>query len=169
MSTLRPITVRPDRLRTPRIRALRDAGFGFGLLPWARGPEWQTLEDHEFTVVTAGGLRRFCIPKGYRFNKASVPPVFWGPPFGYLPDGLCTVPSLEHDFLCHLLTGASDWLRVRLPADQMVPPAVHEVHDHFHARLLEFGVRWSKARAMGRAVRWFGPGTRMGNLLAKIL
>jgi hypothetical protein len=168
MITLRPIVARPDGLRTPRIRALRDAGFGYGFLPWARGPEWELQEDHEFTVHTAKGLRHFRIPKGYRFNKASVPPIFWGFPFGYLPDGLCTVPSLEHDMLCDLLDGGSDWLRLRLPAEMLVPPMVHEVHLHFHDRLIAFGVRSTKALAMARAVMWFGPGTWIGNLLSKL-
>ena len=72
------------------------------------------MEPWEFTVDSGGTRERFTIPVGYEFDKASVPPFFWGFPFNYTPDGLCTVPALEHDFLCDLHAGGSDWLRVRL-------------------------------------------------------
>ena len=93
-------------LYTPRIAALRDASIGYGILPWANGPMWELQERYVFRIVypDRDPGRLFEIPEGYQFNKASVPPLFWGFPFGYTPDGLCTVPALEHDFLCDFST-----------------------------------------------------------------
>lgn len=156
-------------LYTPRIAALRDASIGYGMLPWADGPLWELVENYSFTLVVAGDAAPcYHIPAGYQFNKASVPPLLWGPPFGYLPDGLCTVPALEHDYLCDIITGGSAWLRDRVPSWMLSPPPVAAVHEHFERRLVQFGVRPGKARAMGLAVKILGPGTRLGNLLAKL-
>lgn len=142
----------------PDITCLRDAEFGFGLLPWAKGPMWQTEEEYTFKICT--GIwpveRQFTIPAGYQFDKASIPPLFWGPPFNYTPDGLCVMPALEHDFLCDLLTGGSYWLVEKLGDLPAAPPA-WVVHRHFYYRLLQAGVRPSKAALMGRAVAAFGP------------
>ncbi|TDU64109.1 uncharacterized protein DUF1353 [Prosthecobacter fusiformis] len=148
--------------RGPRIIPLRDAALGFGLLPrflcrWVRGPLWRLGEDYEFILAAGPDRGRvFRIPKGYEFDKASVPPLLWGPPFNYLPDGLCTLPALEHDFLCDLLAGGSAWLRMKLVVLPVAPPA-GVVHEHFRERLHQSGVRGSKAEAMGRAVSAFGP------------
>lgn len=147
--------------RLPSIVPVRDASVGFGmvprlLFPWIKGPLWRLEENYLFELKSLQG-GRFCIPAGYEFDKASVPPLFWGPPFNYLPDGLCTVPALEHDFLCDLLSGGSPWLCLRLQGLPECPEA-RMVHAHFLTRLLECGVRPGKARAMGRAVAAFGPG-----------
>lgn len=153
--------------RVPNITPLRDADFGFGLLPWARGPLWRLEEDYTFKVAKA----EFTIPAGYEFDKASVPPFFWGFPFNYTPDGLCTVPALEHDFLCDLLTGGSYWLREKLGTPLPKCPPAWVVHEHFTTRLFLWGVRWSKARAMGSAVKAFGPqgwATSPSNILKMI-
>lgn len=160
----------PASPHTPRIRALRDASIGYGLLPWVTGPRWELAEDYTFTLAVSNAEAAPCyyIPAGYQFDKASVPPCFWGFPFHYLPDGLCTVPALEHDYLCDLLTGGSAWLRDRVPSWMLTPPPVRAVHEHFEVRLLQFGVRPGKARAMGLAVKILGPGTRLGNILAKL-
>lgn len=99
----------------------------------------------------------FTIPAGYEFDKASVPSFLWGFPFNYTPDGLCTVPALEHDFLCDLHRGGSAWLKGRLGVVPPAPPPA-VIHRHFYDRLLEWGVRPSKARAMWVAVRSVGPG-----------
>jgi hypothetical protein len=74
----------------------------------------------------------------------------------YLPDGLCLLPALEHDFLCDLLSGGSGWLEARLDGLPGCPPAA-DVHEHFRLRLHECGVRPGKAEAMGRAVAALGP------------
>ena len=137
---------------------VRDAGFGFGLWPWAKGPLWRITRAHGFVMKVEGFKQWYMIPAGYEFDKASVPAVFWGFPFGYTPDGLATIPALEHDFLCDLLTGGSDWLRERLELDDLVVPPAALVHRYFEQRLLADGVRPGKAKVMGRAVRWFGPG-----------
>lgn len=149
-----------------RITPLRDASFGFGLLPrficrWVKGPLWRLDEDYTFTLAVPRCMatcqaRTFTIPAGYEFDKASIPPVFWGPPLNYTPDGLSIVPALEHDFLCDLLAGGSDWLRIKLVELPESPPA-WMVHRHFHLRLLQSSVRPTKAAAMGRAVALFGP------------
>lgn len=146
--------------RMPVIIPVRDASVGFGLLPrwlfpWVRGPLWRLAEAYDFDLAgrEAG---RFCIPRGYEFDKASIPPLFWGPPLNYLPDGLCLLPALEHDFLCDLLGGGSGWLDERLDELPECPPAA-AVHEHFRLRLHECGVRPGKAEAMGRAVAALGP------------
>lgn len=152
--------------KAPIIRPVRDASVGFGLLPrwlcpWVMGPMWRLMDGYDFSIVvppcmaTCGPLR-YHIPAGYEFDKASIPPLFWGPPFNYIPDGLCTDPALEHDFLCDLLTGGSEWLEETLGKLPDSPPA-WMVHEHFRLRLHEAGVRRGKAEAMGRAVALFGP------------
>jgi hypothetical protein len=78
---------------TPDIIPIRDASIGFGLWPWSKGPLFRLVEPWEFTVDSGGTRERFTIPSGYEFDKASVPPFFWGFPFNYTPDGLCTVPA----------------------------------------------------------------------------
>lgn len=154
----------PQRTPPPRqlIEPVRDADFGFGLLPWARGPLWRLTEDYIFTLHPGlwGESPRYTIPAGYHFDKASVPPFFWGPPFNYLPEGLCTLPALEHDFLCDLMDGGSWWLERILGALPPVPPA-QIIHEHFYRSLLAAGVRRRKADAMGLAVKWFGPGGKL--------
>lgn len=154
------------RLR-PDIEPIRDAGLGlFGQAPLFRlEAPWKFelaigLEQFHRLPLTMG--LRFTIPAGYEFDKASIPRVFWGPPLNYLPDGLCTVPALEHDFLCDLLTGGSEWLRKQYAEGKLpVAPPAWAVHEHFRRRLHEAGVRSTKAEAMGRAVAWFGPGGRL--------
>lgn len=146
--------------RVPNHTPLRDASLGFGLWPWARGPLWRLEEPHTFSLAVfliEPAWSHYTIPAGYEFDKASVPPVLWGPPFNYLPDGLCTVPALEHDFLCDLLSGGSAWLQEQLGELPPAPPAA-VIHQHFEARLYQWGVRPGKARAMGAAVKRFGPG-----------
>lgn len=152
-------------LCTPNHTCIRDASWGFGLLPafifGVKGQLFRLEEDYVFTLAGArcfSGCRpvRFRIPAGYEFDKASIPPLLWGPPFNYTPDGLCTVPALEHDFLCDLLTGGSGWLRNKLVILPECPPAGC-VHEHFRLRLHEAGVRPAKAQAMGRAVAALGP------------
>lgn len=141
--------------------ALRDSDLGFGLVPWARGPMWRLDEEYRFCLEVDGveAAPAYCIPQGYEFNKASVPPLFWS--LGFTPDGLVTVPALEHDFLCDLLTGGSYWLRERLPAWLLQAPPAWAVHEHFERRCLEWGMRPSKARTMGLTVKLFGPGGKL--------
>ena len=149
-------------LPNPRIRALRDADLGYGFLPWAKGPEWETLEYHHFALlVPEYSHLSYAIPAGYRFNKASTPPLLWGPPFNYTPDGLGTVPALEHDFLCDLLTGGSDWLRERFQGDLPKHPPAPVVHEHFRLQLLRYGTRPAKANTWGKAVALIGPKGRL--------
>lgn len=142
----------------PDITCLRDPEFGFGLLPWAKGPMWQLEEDYTFRLYKDIWPidQVYTIPAGYQFDKASIPALFWGPPFNYTPDGLCVMPALEHDYLCDLLTGGSYWLVEHLGDLPLAPPA-WAVHCHFYRRLLQEGVRPRKAALMGRAVAAFGP------------
>ena len=143
-------------LPQPNITPLRDAQIGFGLWPWSKGPLWRLEEDWEFEA--AG--RFFTIPKGYQFDKASVPSFFWGAPFNYTPDGLCTVPALQHDFLCDLLLGGSEWLKEQL-GELPKPLSPFDTHHSFYLALLEYGVRPSKAKTMYVAVKNFGPKGRL--------
>ncbi|HYF36551.1 MAG TPA: DUF1353 domain-containing protein [Prosthecobacter sp.] len=143
----------------PQIRPVRSASFGFGIpiysrLPWVKGPLWRLVADWVFEVPGYGAFR---IPAGYEFDKASIPPFLWGPPFNYLPDGPCELPALQHDFLCDLWSGGSDWLRAQLIILPEAPPAP-VIHEMFHRWLHENNERPSKANAMGAAVKRFGPG-----------
>jgi len=145
-------------LFTPDIEPIKDADFGFGLWPWSRGPMWELLETWAFTVDNGGFARVYEIPAGYQFDKASVPAFFWS--LGYTPDGLCTVPALEHDFLCDIYSGGSAWLRDKLGVIPLAPPA-QVIHRHFYDQLVRWGMRPSKARVMWEGVRNFGPGGRL--------
>jgi hypothetical protein len=142
--------------RLPDIIPIRDAQIAFGIWPWSKGPLWRLTQAWHFKCEGV----EFCIPSGYEFDKASIPAVLWGPPFNYIPDGLCTLGALEHDFLCDIFNGGSDWLRMKLGAIPKSPTAA-VIHKHFYDRLLEAGVRPSKAKAMYSAVRNFGPGGRL--------
>lgn len=142
-------------LFTPAIEPVRDADFGFGFWPWSKGPLWELQPFWDFEVDNGGYKRRYRIPAGYLFDKASVPPYFWL--LGYTPDGQGVVPALEHDFLCDLLAGGSEWLREKLGEMPEAPPA-QVVHRHFYDQLLKWGMRPSKARVMWEGVRNFGPG-----------
>lgn len=150
-----------EEIRPPQMVAIRSAEFGYGLWPWSKGPLWRLLEDWEFAVeaVPNGPSELFTIPRGYEFDKASIPSVLWGPPLNYTPDGPCAVPALEHDFLCDLYLGGSDWLKARLGIMPAAPPAA-VIHRHFYDRLLVWGERHRKASIMYAAVRNFGPGGR---------
>ena len=81
------------------------------------------------------------IPKGYRWNGASIPQLLWGVIGGrFEPDRL--LASMEHDwiYLCHCVT--------RKQADTL-----------FNARLKEAGDPAWKRAAMYQAVRVFGGGS----------
>jgi len=149
----------------PRVTAIRSASVGYGLWPWSKGPLWRLEEPWAFQVLMerqpsgAAKVRGFTIPKGYEFDKASIPSILWGFPLNYTPDGPCAVPALEHDFLCDLYTGGSAWLKERL--GELPPsPSAEVIHRHFYDRLLQWKERPSKARTMYMAVRNFGPGGR---------
>lgn len=144
--------------KTPLISALRDASPFFPLWPRSKGPLFRLEESWTFAFWAGEDYIILTIPAGYEFDKASIPSFFWGFPFNYTPDGLCTVPALEHDFLCDLASGGSEWLRERLwPLPSIT--SYTDVHKHLHRRLIEYGVRASKATAMWEAVRKFGPGS----------
>lgn len=148
----------PLHLPNPRIVPIRDAGLFYGIWPWAKGPEWQTAECHSFSLLVPEYAHlSYLIPEGYKFNKASTPPIFWGPPFNYLPDGLATVPSLEHDFLCDLITGGSPWLIEQFGGDLPKGPPAPVVHEHFRLQMRRYEVRPSKADAWGKVVAYVGP------------
>ena len=145
-------------LSTPDIEPIKDADFLFGIWPWSRGPMWELQPEWKFKVDNSGFTAEYTIPAGYRFDKASVPSYFWS--FGYTPDGLCTVPALEHDFLCDIYSGGSDWLHEKLGAVPIAPPA-QVIHRHFYDQLVRWGMRPGKARVMWEGVRNFGPGGYM--------
>jgi hypothetical protein len=143
--------------RTPTITALRDPGSFFGILPFIKGPLFLLEEDWTFQFWDGTRYHSMLVPEGYQFDKASIPPVLWGPPFNFLPDGLCTVPSLEHDLLCNLYHGGSPWLHERI--DPPPPLTAKAIHAHFYYRLLEYNMSPTKARLMWEGVRKFGPGS----------
>jgi hypothetical protein len=120
--------------RQPNVKALRNPGFFWG------APLYELLEDWTFQVDYKGEKLEYFIPKGYKFDGASIPRLFWGFPFGYTPFGVHIGAALEHDWLC-------EWR----PLDSAT------VHAHFEKRLREDGIRPSQAWAMGKAVKLFGP------------
>ena len=145
-------------LAHPEIVALRDPDPFYGFWPWSKGPLWETRSPHSFDIRVPGYQHlSYTIPNGYTFNKASTPPILWGPPLYYTPDGLCEVPSLEHDFLCDLLTGGSPWLKRQYEGRLPAPPPAPIIHEHFRLQLLRYGLRASKAQAWGTAVALLGP------------
>lgn len=143
--------------KTPLIIPISDPEIGFGFLPGARGPLFRLEEDWDFQFWDGCVYHCLTIPAMYEFDKASIPSFFWGLPFNYLPDGLCTVPALEHDFLCDLYYGGSDWLREKI--GPLLKVETKFVHAHFYHRLREYGVRPTKAKIMWQGVRKFGPGS----------
>jgi len=142
---------------------IRDASFAFGIWPWAKGPLWRLRETVTFAMpaITLGDRYYYggdyIIPAGYETDKASIPSLFWGPPFNYTPDGIYTDAALWHDFLCDLLKGGSPWLRETLGGKLPPAPPAWAVHEFFRQELHKAGVRSGKAEGMGTAVRWFGP------------
>lgn len=146
----------PDQF--PVLVPTRDADLFYGLWPWAKGPRWALRDPWEFEVE---GFGTFLIPKGYITNKASVPSLFWGFPFGYTPDGLCTIAALEHDFLCDLLLGGSEWLTSALGGKLPTAPSPTIIHHHFRSKLLAAGVRRWQAELFFRSVYYFGPGGKL--------
>lgn len=120
--------------RLPLVKPVKNPGL------FAGKPGYRLEEDWNFQVQTPVGIRAYCIPRGYLFDGASVPRLFWGFPFGYTPYGVHIAAALEHDWLCDV---------------KPVPSRV--AHEHFERRLREDGVRSTQAAAMGWAVRWFGP------------
>lgn len=142
---------------------IRDASFGFGLWPWAKGPLWRLRETNSFTMppIALGDRYYFggdyTIPAGYETDKASIPSIFWGFPFGFTPDGKHSDAALWHDFLCDLLHGGSEWLRKELGGTLPPTPPAWAIHEFFRLELHKAEVRKTKAECMGTAVRWFGP------------
>lgn len=139
-----------EAMSLPNIQPIRDASPFFG-----KGPLFRLVGNYKFHLIGGPESITYTIPNGYEFDKASIPSIFWGWPFNYTPDGLCTVPALEHDFLCDILKGGSPYLYAKI--GWVRRPTSSAVHEHFRLRLLEEGVRPGKARLMGAAVRWFGP------------
>jgi hypothetical protein len=159
MSRLPRFLPDPDR-PYPDIVPECSAHLLYGILFWVpyinqffSGPKWRLRKPWTFTVQ---GYGSFTVPANYIFDKASIPPFFHG--LGYTPDGPCTMPALQHDYLCDILQGGSDWLKQALGGQvpKAPPPAV--IHSSFQQWLLDEGERPSKALAMGWAVRHFGPG-----------
>jgi hypothetical protein len=137
----------PQYRLPPRVRAIPGTE---GFLFFGR-TKFELLEPWTFEVH---GFGSFTIPQGYQFDRASTPKIAWL--LGFTRDGLAEVPALEHDFLCDLLSGGSEWLSNKLGTlPECPPPGV--VHQHFETRLLEEGMRPSKARTMGFAVKSLGP------------
>lgn len=156
------------RLKVPDITPVRDASLGFGLIPriwpfskWIKGPLWRLEEAQVFAVNNNGFAGEFTIPAGYEFDKASIPPLFWGSGFGYTPDGLCTVAALEHDYLCDLYHGGSAWLKQQLGGVIPKAPPAPVIHQHFRDVLHRWNVRGSKEWIMWAGVAALGPGGRL--------
>lgn len=136
-------------VRSPQLAILRNPGVIFGT------PLFALEQDWPFEVP---GYGTFLIPRGYEFDGASVPRLFWGL-LGYMPFGLHIVAALEHDWLCDIGLKKKpfvDWMTTRqLPIPSPVPYAV--AHAHFHTRLQQAGLRPAQSWMMGQAVKRFGP------------
>lgn len=142
--------------RQPQTICLRNADPLFGIWPWSRGPLWRMVEEWSFDFWDGSRWLHLTIPSSYEFDKASVPPILWGPPMNYTPDGIHSAAALEHDFLCDILNGGSDWLRKQI--GELPKVTAPEVHAHFYHRMIAYGMRPSQAQTFYAGVRRLGPG-----------
>ena len=117
------------------------------------GREWRLLEDYQFSValrnegrlVTVAGT----VPEGFVFDFASIPRMFWriAPPAA----GKHARASLIHDYL--YVKKRARVSGVERSVDKRTADLV------FKQAMLEDEVSHWKAKAMFRAVDWFGKGT----------
>lgn len=140
----------------PSLQPIRDPAFLFWLRPGSKGPLFRLRSPWKFTVNFDGFNQEYVIPVGYEFDKASIPPQFWS--LGLLPDGLCTVPAMVHDFLCDLYNGGSEWLRVAVGGVLPPAPPASIIHRNFYNMLQAEGVHPLRCKVMYAAVLLFGPG-----------
>lgn len=98
--------------------------------------QWITIAD--FTVILPDG-RTITVPKGFMYDKASVPRIVWW----WLPrdDRHILIAALVHDYLYDTQKIEGEWI-YRKEADQI-----------FYDLLIQSGMRWSKAKAAYTAVR----------------
>lgn len=144
----------------PEAYAIRNTSPLFHLWPWAKGPLWKLAKPWKFRAYNYERERweDYTIPAGYEYDKASIPSVLWGPPFYFTPDGLHSVAALEHDFLCDVFAGGSEWLKNAMGADYPEALKPRSIHGHFYHRMLAYGVPPWQARVFWQAVVEFGPG-----------
>ncbi len=58
--------------------------------------KWQLMENWQYELITDDGkLNTIIIPKGFVFDGASIPRIFW---FFLSPIGLLLIPALIHDY-----------------------------------------------------------------------
>jgi len=146
----------------PNARPVRNADLFFPFWPKSKGPLYENLTPWVFDVnMNNGTFRTFEIPAGYIFNGASVPPCLWGFPFGYTPDGVHRAAAMEHDFLCDLGLRPDSFADMMMCDFGIIPipdPVPHHIaHQHFRARMKEYGMRETQVEAFGWAVKLLGP------------
>ena len=111
---------------------------------------WWTLEE-EYRCPVNGSLLK--IPKGFRFDLASIPRLFWVVP-GFAPFELSTAAPLVHDYLYRF--------EGHLPAGQVVPPrrfTRREADMYFRLIMKNEGVG-----VIRRTLAWWG--VRLGGWIA---
>jgi len=118
------------------------------------GPKAKLLEAYFFKV----GEDEFEAPMGYEWDGLSSPSITWLPPFNYHPFGESYFKAaIEHDLLCDIGKGGSEWLRGTLLGRYPEKLSSTIVHRAFFDSLIRDGVRPSQAKTMYQAVRLFGP------------
>jgi hypothetical protein len=115
----------PNRLRDPITQEFVD--------------EWETVADFDITLPDG---RRICIPKGFVFDKASVPSAAWW----YIPrdDADVVIAALVHDWL-YSVKEIEGWPIARSEADKI-----------FYGLTRQAGMRYTKAKLAYLAIRSLG-------------
>jgi len=140
----------------PVITPVRDADFGYGILPWAKGNEWRLEEPWKFHIGWGGKRWEYIVPEGYLFDGQSVPGFLHGFPFYFGPAGVGMRAGLIHDFSYDCYSGGSEWLRQKLGEIPEMPP-IEAIDLAYYLTQLDDRQRPTKAFVTWRAVRAFGP------------
>lgn len=115
-------------------------------------------EDYIYEWDIQGVPQRIIVPKGFIYDGASVPQIFWG--LGLRPDGLIRAAALVHDWIYNfdgdLPKGSYQYLQ-----DNEWKPVIgrwkREDADRLFGRMMkEAGLPGWKRWLAYRAVRWFG-------------
>ena len=124
---------------------------------------YELFEEWTYTWEKDGVTRRLVLPKGFRYDGASVPRFLWSV-IGLRPDGLIRAAALVHDFLYfyggkvpsgsyQILNDNDEWDNLESEEDIWT----RKNSDRIFVRLMrEFGVSKIKRRLAYYGVRSFG-------------
>jgi len=113
---------------------------------------WYRLEEDWYFTVGSICAR---VPKGYRFDGASVPQVCWS--FGFRPDGPWRSAALAHDYLYdHGGNVVGLWYEEGILREECVTLTRKQSDGVFLLLMKEGGVMLWKRQFMFRMVRMWG-------------